>query len=78
MPAAAPIPVYNTGYSSGMNSGTTQTVGASSLSSGAAMAGGGNANISCGVLVGGALVLLLVFHLLGFRFGFDVSVGRGR
>ncbi|HET7047876.1 MAG TPA: hypothetical protein VFI54_06350 [Solirubrobacteraceae bacterium] len=75
MPAAIPLADYNTGYTSGMNSGTTQT-----LSSGAGLpaggAVGGNANIVVAALVGGSLLLLLVSHLLGFRFGFDVSVGR--
>jgi hypothetical protein len=47
------------------------------LASGQALAGGsGNANVWTAVLVGGSLALLLIFHLLGFRFGFDVSVGR--
>ena len=75
MPAANPLASYNTGYSSGMNSGTTQVQGAG-LSSGAAMAGAGNANISTGVIVAGALLVLIAIHLAGFRFGFDVSVGR--
>lgn len=37
---------------------------------------GGNANITVGVLVGGSLLVLVVLYLLGFRFAFDVSVGR--
>jgi len=50
-----------------------------SLSSGqysAAASVGGNANVSVAVLVGLSLLILLGTHLLGFRFGFDVSVGR--
>lgn len=50
-----------------------------SLSSGqysAAANVGGNANVSTAALVGLALLVLLATHLLGFRFGFDVSVGR--
>ena len=53
--------------------------GSPSLASGqysAAADVGGNANVSVGVLVAVALAVLLGFHLLGFRFGFDVSVGR--
>lgn len=50
-----------------------------SLSSGqysAAANVGGAANVSVAVLVGLSLLILLGTHLLGFRFGFDVSVGR--
>jgi hypothetical protein len=75
-----PFATYNTGYSSGMNSGTTY---ASALSSGAGsgaaiQAGtvGGNANVYVGTLAAGALGLIVLFHLLGFRFAFDVEVGR--
>jgi hypothetical protein len=79
MPAANPFAEYNTGYTSGMVAGTTTggVQSPSSLTSGAGMAGDtSNANISCAALVGGALVVLILFHVLGFRFGFDVSVGR--
>jgi len=50
-----------------------------SLSSGqysAAASVGGSANVSVAALVGLSLLILLGTHLLGFRFGFDVSVGR--
>lgn len=78
MPQSAPIAYYNTGETSGMNSGTTATMtsGGQSPTAAAMQVAGGNANISVAVLVAGSLALLLVFHLLGFRFGFDVSVGR--
>jgi len=80
MPAAMPDAFvgYNTGQSSGMNAGTTYS---SSLSAGAGVSSAGvrvagNANVAAAVLVGLSLVVLLSAHLLGFRFGFDVSVGR--
>ena len=80
MPAAIPIADYNTPGTSGMTSGTTY---ASALSSGggspaAAQIGavGGSTNVCVASLVAGALVVIVAFHLLGFRFGFDVSVGR--
>lgn len=50
-----------------------------SLASGqhsAAASVGGNANVTTAFLVGISLLILLATHLLGFRFGFDVSVGR--
>lgn len=47
---------------------------------GAGMAGAigeaGNTHVHVGCLVIGALVGIIVFHLLGFRFSGDVSVGR--
>lgn len=36
----------------------------------------GNAHVHVGALVLGALIGLIVLHLLGFRFAGDVSVGR--
>jgi hypothetical protein len=78
MPAANPLSdvIYNTGQTSGMNSGTTHSSLASGARSGAAAAVAGNTNITVAALVGGSLIVLLAFHLLGFRFAFDVSVGR--
>ncbi len=79
MPAANPFAEYNTGYTSGMVAGTTTggIQSPSSLTSGAGMAGDAStANISTAALAAGALVILVLFHVLGFRFGFDVSVGR--
>jgi len=80
MPQGAPIAYYNTGETSGMNSGTTYSAalssGAMAAAPGGPIAVGGNANIATGAIVGGALIILVAFHLLGFRFGFDVSVGR--
>ena len=78
MPAANPLAdtvLYNTGRTGGMMSGTTQTF-ASGQSSAAAPVVAGNANITVGMLVGASLVVLVALHLLGFRFAFDVSVGR--
>lgn len=54
---------YQGGLSSGQGSGSAANVG-------------GAANVSVGVLVGVSLLVLLAFHVLGFRFAFDVSVGR--
>lgn len=75
--AAVPLAEYNTGYTSGMNNQTTQAT----FSNGAYQAAAGNmvpgsANITVAALVAGSLIVLLVFHVLGFRFAFDVSVGR--
>lgn len=77
---SVPLAYYNTGQSSGMNSGTTYS---SALSQGgsspAGIQGGqigGNANICVAGLVGGALLVIVLFHFLGFRFAFDVDVGR--
>lgn len=75
-----PLASYNTGYTSGMNSGTTYSA---ALSSGAGSAAavqagsvGGNANVWVGGLAFGALAVIVLFHLLGFRFAFDAEVGR--
>jgi hypothetical protein len=71
--------LYNTGQTSGMNSGTTQSSAASFTSSASSpIAGqvGGSANITVAALVGVSLIVLLGFHLLGFRAMFDASVGR--
>ena len=75
-----PLAYYNTGQTSGMNAGTTYS---SALNQGGASpagvqsgAIGGNANIYVGGLVAGALLVIILFHLLGFRFAFDVDVGR--
>jgi hypothetical protein len=83
MPAANPLVAYNTGVTSGLMAGTTYAANpatAPSMSSGqhssAADIVGGNANTTVAGLVGISLLLLLGFHLLGFRFAFDVSVGR--
>lgn len=77
---SVPLAYYNTGVTSGMVSGTTY---ASALSSGTgspvsiqAGIAGGSAHIVVASLVGGALLVLLLFHILGFRFAFDVDVGR--
>lgn len=77
---SVPLAYYNTGQTSGMNSGTTYS---SAMSQGgsnpAGVQGGqvgGNANICVGALVGGALLLIVLFHFLGFRFAFDADVGR--
>lgn len=82
MPGANPlvdIVPYNTGLTDGMNAGTTQNR-AGGLSSGAYSAAaaipGGSANITVAGIVGFALLVLLGFHLLGFRFAFDAGVGR--
>ena len=37
---------------------------------------GGSADVTVATLVGVSLVVLVGFHLLGFRFAFDASVGR--
>lgn len=90
MPASNPLvdpatgvgyALYNTGQTSGMNSGTTQSAaGSATLSSGsrsaAAATVGGNANVTVAALVGVALIIMIGFHALGFRFAFDASVGR--
>jgi hypothetical protein len=81
MPAANPLAdtvLYNTGRTSGMNAGTTQapasfTSGANSTVAGSSA---GNANVTVAALVAISLAVLLGFHLLGFRFAFDVAVGR--
>jgi hypothetical protein len=82
MPAAMPeqFALYNTGVTSGMASGTTYA-SAVGLSSGVSMPGagiqaGGNAHMAAAALVAAGLAILVITHLLGFRFGFDVSVGR--
>lgn len=36
----------------------------------------GNTNVTVAALAAGALFVLLALHLMGFRFAFDVSVGR--
>lgn len=78
--AAVPLAFYNTGQTSGMNSGTTYSAALSQGgSSPAGIRGqvvGGNANVYVGGLVAGALVVIILFHFLGFRFAFDVDVGR--
>ena len=78
--AAVPLAYYNTGSSSGINAGTTYSsaLGSGGTSPAAVRAGvsSGNANIYVGALVGGALVVIVLMHLLGFRFAFDVDVGR--
>jgi hypothetical protein len=81
MPAVNPLADYNTGVTSGMMAGTTTYAAAApSLSSGqrsnAAATVGGNANTCVAGFVLAALLVLLGFHLLGFRFAFDASVGR--
>ncbi len=58
---------------SGMNYQGGLAAGAGSP---AAASVGGQANLAVGALVGVSLLLLLALHLLGFRFAFDVSVGR--
>lgn len=75
-----PLAYYNTGVTSGMASQTTYS---SALSSGSgspvaisARTAGGNAHICVASLVAGSLVVILLFHILGFRFAFDVDVGR--
>jgi hypothetical protein len=72
--------LYNTGRTSGMNAGTTNAAGGATLSSGQSNAAaanvGGSADVTVAGLVGGALLVLVGFHLLGFRFAFDASVGR--
>lgn len=74
MPAANPLVAdYNTGYTSGINAGTTASTFTSSLPGGMV---GGSANVVVGALVAGSLVVLVALHLLGFRFAFDVTVGR--
>lgn len=80
MPAAMPDAFvgYNTGQTSGMSSGTTYS---STLSAGAGVSSagvqvGGSANIAVAALVALGLLVLLSTHLLGFRWGFDASVGR--
>jgi len=79
--AAVPLATYNTGYTSGMNSGTTYSAALSSGGGTPAAASvnamGGSANVTVGVLVAAAIAVVVIFHLLGFRFAFDVSVGRG-
>jgi len=81
MPAAIPDSLLG-GQSAGVGGMAAGTMFQSSLSSSAAApsAGGiivgGNANLCVAALVAGGLLVLLVTHLLGFRFGFDVSVGR--
>jgi hypothetical protein len=76
-----PLAVYNTGDTSGMNSGTTyssatMTSGMMSTMPSAGVRVGGNANLPVAMIVGISLLILLGSHLLGFRWGFDVSVGR--
>jgi hypothetical protein len=73
-----PMAVYNTGQTSGMNSGTTSTLQSGASSGAAIQAGtvGGNANVVVGALGLGALAVIVLFHLLGFRFAFDAEVGR--
>ncbi len=78
---SVPLAYYNTGLTSGMNSGTTYS---SALSSGASSAqaianqsvGGSTTHWTVGGLVVGALALIVLFHVLGFRFAFDADVGR--
>lgn len=77
---SVPLAYYNTGQTSGMNSGTTYSSALSrgSGSPAAIQSGsvGGNANVNVGALVGIALVALVLMHFLGFRFAFDADVGR--
>jgi hypothetical protein len=77
---SVPLAYYNTGQTSGMNSGTTYSSalaqGSNSPAAQRAGATGGSANLYLGGLVAGALVIIVLFHFLGFRFAFDVDVGR--
>lgn len=77
---SVPLAYYNTGQTSGMNSGTTYSsaLGQGGSSPHGIQGGnvGGNANIYVGSLVAGALLVIILFHFLGFRFAFDVDVGR--
>lgn len=78
MGPSVPLAYYNTGVTSGMTAGTTQTL-ASGSTSPAAVRGqvvGGSANVYVAGLVAGALALMVLVHLLGFRFAFDVHGGR--
>jgi hypothetical protein len=75
--AGGSFALYNTGRTSGMNAGTTAGATLSSGQSNAAAANvGGSADVTVAGLVAGALAVLIGFHLLGFRFAFDASVGR--
>jgi hypothetical protein len=68
MPAANPL-----GTNTGM--GSNSTLGSSQYNAQSPTVGG-STNITVAGLVAGALVVVLAFHLMGFRFAFDVSVGR--
>jgi hypothetical protein len=71
-----PLVDYNTGVTSGMVSGTTQPSFASGSQAPVADIAGGNADKVVAALVAVSLVTILALHILGFRFAFDVSVGR--
>jgi hypothetical protein len=77
---SVPLAYYNTGVTSGMASGTTfsstLSTGTGSPSSIQAGIAGGNAHITVAGLVATSLAVILLFHLLGFRFAFDADVGR--
>lgn len=77
---AVPLAYYNTGVTSGMASGTTY---AAALSTGSGSPAGiqmgstvGGTHVVVGGLVAAAIGVILLFHFLGFRFAFDVDVGR--
>jgi lipid-binding SYLF domain-containing protein len=60
-------PASGIAYQGGLSNGATSSVAAAPV---------GNANVSVGVLVAGSLLVLVILHAAGFRFAFDVSVGR--
>lgn len=68
MPAANPL--ADTGSVS-----ASSTLGSSQYNGGSATVGG-STNITVAGLVGASLLVIIGFHLLGFRFAFDVSVGK--
>lgn len=68
MPAANPLGgTYSAQASAGLSS--------SQYASGQDQVGG-NANITVAGLVAVSLLVLVAMHIAGFRFAFDVSVGR--
>ena len=77
---SVPLAYYNTGVTSGMASGptysSTLTSGSGSPQAIANQTVGGNTHLTVAGLVGGALLVIVLFHFLGFRFAFDADVGR--
>jgi hypothetical protein len=65
MPAAVPL----------SDNGATSTLSSSAYAMQPGTVAGSTHYVVAG-LVAGSLVVLLVLHILGFRFAFDVSVGR--
>lgn len=67
MPAANPLGTPGAATASGMSSSQGTSAGAQVS---------GTANLGVAGLVGVSLLIILALHVAGFRFAFDVSVGK--